>query len=78
MNVNGKAALNPRIMNIYPLMGLILAESNRGWSELQKQIRLLDVIINKNMFRLKYTGSQAKPYIIGGYELPIIKILIPP
>lgn len=78
MNVNGKAALNPRIMNIYPLMGLILAESNRGWSELQKQIRLLDVIINKKMFRLKYTGSQAKPYIIGGYELPIIKILIPP
>jgi hypothetical protein len=78
MYENGNAALNPRIMNMYPLMGLILEESNRGWSELQKQIRLLDVIINKKMFRLKYTGSQAKPYMIGGYELPMIKMLMPP
>lgn len=64
--MKGKAALNPRIMNMYPLIGLILAESNSGCRELQKQIRLLDVIINKKMLRLKYTGSQAKPYMIGG------------
>lgn len=76
--VNGKAALNPKIMNIYPLIGLILAESNKGWRELQKQIKLLDVIIDRNMFLEKLTGQQANPYIIGGYELPMIKILMPP